>query len=134
MSRASSSWRWWLSALYATGILVLALVPAELCAAPPSWLPQPDKLGHILLYGGWALILHWAWPAWPARMGARILIVVALASAYGALLEGLQALLLHMGRSASWGDALANLLGAAAGSAGWWALDRRAGFGRVFGG
>lgn len=71
-----------------------------------------DKLAHFLAYGALAVALAHALALGRARLGAG-LAAVALAAAYGAALEGVQALTPE--RFPSGLDALVNLIGAAAG-------------------
>jgi VanZ family protein len=65
-----------------------------------------DKVGHFLAYAALGFVSLLAWPGRPVS-------VLALATLYGGLMELGQ--MLVAGRSASWGDLLADGLGALAG-------------------
>lgn len=71
-----------------------------------------DKVAHFLAYGALGFAAFWARLAQPGR---RRWAVLALA-VYGALLEGMQALV--AARSPEFGDAVANAAGAIAGFVG----------------
>ena len=104
-----SKW-WWVVAAYATVIFVVSVIPVT---SPVATIPYLDKAAHVCEYllFAWLLVhairssqfherdyLWWAW---------------IYASSYGLLLEVIQAVVPW--RSAEFGDALANGLGAAVG-------------------
>lgn len=104
--------RWLACLLYAVGIMGLSLMPARALAETPQWFPQQDKLLHALIYGGWAMMLGWAFQRQILnRPMVWMVSIAALAALYGALMEIFQELL-PGGRTCSWGDMLANLAGA----------------------
>jgi len=88
-------------------------MPAGVLAAAPELFPHQDKLLHALMYGGWAALLGWTLVIQIRRNPAAWMAgIVALATAYGCLMEVLQGVLTWAQRSCSWGDMLANLVGA----------------------
>lgn len=98
---------------------LLAVVIAYFSLVPPGEAPAPqisDKLRHFAAYAGLAVpVAMWFGPG---RLAA--VLVVAL---YGAGLEMAQAFA-GTGREASFGDAAANTLGAAAGALLVWIIAR----------
>ncbi len=111
--RVAWKYRWLICGLYAAGLLAVSVIPARTMAAAPELFRHQDKLAHALLYGGWAVLLGWALRAHGRRSpGAWLAGAVGIAAAYGALMEGLQGMLLASQRSCSAGDLLANLAGA----------------------
>ena len=105
--------RWLICWLYAAGILGLSIMPASALAETPEFCPHQDKVLHALMYGGWAVLLGWALQRQMRnRPAAGMVGIVLMATAYGALMEGLQGSLIWIQRTCSWGDMLANLAGA----------------------
>lgn len=99
--------------LYAAGILIMSILPARALEATPELVPHQDKLIHALVYGGWAVLLVWAWrERWPGKPWVWLAAAVGIAAAYGVLMEGLQGGLVGFQRTCSVGDMLANLVGA----------------------
>ncbi len=102
---------WWaVSGGYAALIALLALLPP----APGISVGRLDKLAHLCEYAIFAWCLRHA-----ARLSAfsrpkSRLLSLSLAVSYGLLLEGVQGWLGY--RSAEWGDAAANAIGAALGT------------------
>ena len=84
------------------------------CTGPVGFeIPYGDKLGHMAFYGGamvLALLAIWqrTRPRWPFRKAALVAFFSLLG--YGLLMEGLQEAMGH-GRTAEWGDVLANITG-----------------------
>ena len=98
------------------GILGASIMPASALAKTPELFPQQDKVLHILMYGGWTVLLGWALQRRMRNRPAKWMAgIVLLATAYGALMEGLQGILICIHRTCSWGDMLANLAGAVLG-------------------
>jgi len=98
-------------ALYGGVVAVLSLVPARTFQELPEPFPGLDKICHFALYGVFAWLILWALrpaaaPGWRAAVAAILFCV-----AYGTLMECLQRVL-PGGRSFSFGDIAANLLGA----------------------
>jgi len=91
----------------ALAVLVLSLMPTAVQLPSTGW----DKSNHLLGFAVLAALGCLAWPNRAARVLAGLL-------AYGALIEGLQALTPY--RFAEWGDLLADALGLLLG----WALAR----------
>ncbi len=86
-----------------------------------------DKIVHAVIYGIQTALLIAAWRS--CRPGDRLWLCAGAATAYGALMEVLQRTCTSC-RQFSWGDMLANALGAgivAASLAGWtaWRSSRR---------
>jgi len=88
-------------------VLTLSLVPSPPESLTTGW----DKTNHLLGFSVLAVLGCWSYPA-------RIAGVLMALLAYGALIEGLQALTPH--RFAEWSDWLADGLGLALG----WGLVR----------
>lgn len=105
--------RWMICGLYATGILVLSIMPAGAFDGTPELFPHQDKAFHALMYGGLAILLGWALQ-WQKRHRPEAWIagIVLMAASYGALMEIFQGSLPWIERTCSWGDMLANLAGA----------------------
>jgi len=101
------------------------LRPPEILVIPP------DLIAHAACYGLLAVLACRALQPRPGRLAGRAAAGVALAVAYGAALEGVQAGLAY--RTASGWDVLANGVGAAFGGLVWWSLARRRGRGRESG-
>ena len=94
---------------YATLVLLLAVIPT----GPELALGRLDKVAHLCEYLLFAWLLVQAIRA--SRLPERDYLLWAwiYATSYGGLIELLQALLPW--RSAEWGDAVANAIGAALG-------------------
>jgi VanZ family protein len=109
--------------------LAWAVVIFLLCAAPPSALPRAsishaDKLAHFGLFFVMSFLLLDTLGAWTRLGAARSIVVVVLCcTAYGGVIEMLQANYLH--RGGEWMDLLADGAGAIAGSLAYFALKRR---------
>jgi len=95
---------------WTAAVAILLLVPVSIRPPGPEALAELplDKLVHALLFLGLARVWRRALPTAP-----RLAIVVS-ATAFGGLLELVQGALGV--RSAEWGDAAANALGAALGA------------------
>ena len=100
------AYKWRCLAFIALGLYLLLLAYFSLMPTVPSSAEISDKILHFIAYGGLTALTAAAWP----RLGLfRLLLFV---SAIGALLELAQGLL-GIGRTASFGDQLANMGGAA---------------------
>lgn len=109
----SAKYRWLICGIYAAGILGLSIMPASALAETPELFPHQDKVLHILMYGGWAVLLGWALQKQMRnRLAAWMIGIVLIATTYGALMEVLQGSWIWIQRTCSWGDMLANLAGA----------------------
>jgi len=87
------------------------------CFYPGKELPKVDvpffdKWTHFVLFGVFSFL--WLWAAIPVSLGkyARVFLIAVL---LGITIEGLQALLTFLGRSAELMDAIADVVGAALG-------------------
>lgn len=85
-------------------------------------LPWGDKVGHAVMYAGVSLalayaLLHWDLPVWWEAGG-----IFVVACTFGFLVEGVQAFVPY--RVFSWGDAVANAVGASV-VFGWYAVVPR---------
>ena len=98
------TWRW--LAFIALGIYLLLLIYFSLMPTVPSPAEVSDKILHFIAYGGLTALAAAAWPR------LALLWLLLGVSAVGALLELMQGLL-SIGRTASFGDQLANMSGAA---------------------
>lgn len=84
--------------------LLLALIPAE---GPESGYPI-DKLSHMLAFFVLACLARVLWP------GSGVLRLLLLLAIFGAGIELLQ-LAMALGRTAEWGDFVADVVGTVAG-------------------
>ena len=103
---AAQTWRALLLLLFAA-VSYLALSPHPPKGLDTGW----DKANHVLAFTALALCAHLSRPA--SRHARRLLPVALLA--YGGLIECVQSVV--PGRSAEWGDLLADAAGIAAGVA-----------------
>lgn len=111
--RIVQKYRWLLCGLYAVGMLGLSILPASALAETPELLPHQDKVVHAMMYGGWAVLLGWVLQSkMRNRLAAWMIVILLMATAYGAVMEILQGSWALIQRSCSWGDMLANLAGA----------------------
>lgn len=103
--------RWAMLVTYAGIVTWLSLAPAETFRGLPPFLLAQSKALHFLLYGVLVSLARWAMAAhWTVR--PAFLVVVAGASAYGALMEMLQGALVRYHRTFEFSDIIANSLGA----------------------
>ena len=102
--------------------LTIAILSLANVSAPrdlPSWLDSLDKAAHFGMYGLYAIILL-SWRRCPEGDNRQGMILTILwAAFYGMLMEILQELLPRQMREFSWGDAIANALGATVGAFVW---------------
>ncbi len=96
------TWRRWLFVLVLLGTLVAALLPN---ADAPD-LGDGDKVNHIAAFITLSIMAAWAWPR------TRLWVIAAVMSAFGAAIEGLQALPI-IARDAEWADWYADTAAAA---------------------
>jgi VanZ family protein len=103
--------RWALLLGYAALVAWVSLAPPETFKDVPKVVLRHSALLHFLIYGVLVLLARWAvashWSVRPA-----FLVVVAGASAYGALMEVLQGALVQYHRTFEFADIVANTLGA----------------------
>ncbi|MDR2413860.1 MAG: VanZ family protein [Odoribacteraceae bacterium] len=108
---------------WATVIFVLCAIPPGTIPASRGAIPQADKLVHFFLFLVMSLLLHAATrPLARPRPARAILLVILCCTAYGGMIEILQARYLH--RGGEWMDLLADSAGAVAGSLAYLALGR----------
>ncbi len=108
--------RWLVCGLYTVGITLCSLLPSKSMTSMLGGLnlPLSDKIVHFGMYGILAILVMWA-------MGAVVITrfsggtVFSGCFVYGTLMEALQMLFLPGDRYFSWGDMVANGLGACAG-------------------
>ena len=98
------------------------------CLYPSKELPEVnvpffDKWTHFVLFGVFSFL--WLWARVPAGQ-SRYVIIVTVATLLGVTIEGLQAILIFLGRSAELMDAAADAVGAALGAAAYYLIARRA--------
>ncbi len=117
--------RWTLCGLQFGLIALLSLLPAWLMPPAPARVPGIDKFVHLAMYAVLGVLLRWAAEERPSRIAGW---GWPLAGAgYGLLMETCQLWLAAGGRSFSWADAAANLLGVvAAWRVAGWGFKRRA--------
>ncbi|AEN05911.1 VanZ family protein [Halolamina sp.] len=109
--------RWWPVVLVAAVVLAFSVVPLGGTASGAVSGVGLDKLLHVIDYAALAFALGYAIRARRARV---LLAVFAAAVAFGGAVELLQGPLPT--RATSLADAVANAVGAALGTAGWWLL------------
>ena len=93
--------------LLIVAVSYLALTPHPPAGVDTGW----DKLNHMSAFTALALCAHLGYPA--SRRARGVLLGALLA--YGGLIEALQSFV--PGRSAEWGDLLADAVGIASGAA-----------------
>ncbi len=111
--------RRWACVLHLGLIAVLSLLPAWLFPPSIAQIPGVDKWVHVAMYGVLGGLMRWAAGQEDIPPAARGLPMVG--AAYGLLMEFLQSWVGGAGRTFSWGDAAANLVGV---FAFWWAAGR----------
>ena len=110
--------------LYLSCIVALSLLP-------PNDLPQVklfpgfDKIVHFLMYFPLSALLCWNLKT--EQKGDRIILVIFSGVSWGIFMEFMQ-LTMHMGRSFSWYDELANFIGVTFGVALYWSATRKIAF------
>lgn len=121
----SAKVRWTFCGLHLALIAVLSLLPAWLFPPAPAGVPGLDKLVHVAMYGVLGVLLRWAAAERLNRMAGWGLPLAG--AGYGLSMEMGQLWLAAGGRSFSWADAAANLVGVVAAwlAAGWFS-NRRA--------
>ena len=105
--------------LWTLFIFIGCLYPAR--ELPAVEVPFFDKWTHFVLFGGFSFL--WLWSLLPLSP-QRYLAVSAFAVLLGVTIEGLQALLQFLGRSAELMDAIADAMGAALGTVAFYAIER----------
>jgi VanZ family protein len=90
-------------------IIFLSLLPPSQFPEIPLF-PGADKLIHFLMYTGLGWLVMWAFYKKHLTKTTRLLLFFSV-PVWGALMELMQ-LFMHQGRSFSWFDILANLVGA----------------------
>jgi VanZ family protein len=103
------------------------------CVIALSLLP-PKDLPHVQLFEGFDKVVHFlmyfplsALLCWNLKVelkNNRILIVFCIAVMWGIFMEYMQ-LIMHMGRSFSWYDELANFIGVVFGGFLYWVVTRK---------
>jgi VanZ family protein len=103
------------------------------CVIALSLLP-PKDLPHVQLFEGFDKVVHFlmyfplsALLCWNLKVelkNNRILIVFCIAVMWGIFMEYMQ-LIMHMGRSFSWYDELANFIGVVFGAFLYWVVTRK---------
>lgn len=109
----NQSIRIFLVVLYAVGITTLSLLPPQDLPSVPLF-EGADKVVHFLMYFIFSFLLCWALKT--ERKFKRWLLVIPVAIGWGIFMEYTQ-LSMHLGRSFSWYDILANCLGVIGGIA-----------------
>lgn len=89
-------------------MLFLTLLPGD--SLPSAQLFSYDKIGHFGMFGGWTFFLGLYMIVYKRRVDINLFLLVMTGILFGAAIEGLQ-YLMPMGRTASWGDILANSIG-----------------------
>lgn len=108
---------WVLCGVYVLLVLRLSTMPQNVLETFPQLFPFQDKIVHTLMYGILTVLLGRALREHIMRNPlAWLLGIVAAATAYGAMMEILQGQMTWIHRSCSWGDMLANLVGAILGA------------------
>lgn len=95
-------------------VIVYVSCVAALSLFPPDDLPRVemfsgfDKLVHFMMYFVFSILFCWAVKAESNYL--RLFYIIAVTAGWGILMEYMQ-LNMHIGRSFSWYDALANCVG-----------------------
>jgi VanZ family protein len=111
----------WLAVLVVAAVILFGSVvevPRAVSSSTPWW----DELAHVVAYAAFATILAYATAHWRASPFRRATLVVAVAVAYGILLELVQAPLPY--RRFSLSDVLVNVVGAVLVTV-WFVVERR---------
>lgn len=109
--------------------LVYLFLIIFLSLSPPTQLPkiilfpEADKLIHLLMYAGLGWLVMWAFYKKHLSKIIRIFLLLSV-PVWGTLMELMQ-LFMHQGRSFSWFDILANLVGAVLGVLVFKRMERR---------
>ncbi len=103
--------RWTLWIVYTLIITVASLAPSSSFKQIQPCLNE-DKIIHFMIYGGDAVLLLWALSAKLKNRTAQLITTILFCSAYGILMEILQATLQPNDRTFSIGDIAANIAGA----------------------
>ncbi len=108
--RLATLLRWIVVALYMGAVAFLTLSPGHRVASLTLPIRHFDKLAHTAMHGGLAFLFCWAL-RYRFRHRLWLLYVVIISHGYGTLMELGQ---YHMpyGRTFSWGDIMANTVGA----------------------
>jgi VanZ family protein len=93
--------------IYVGCIIALSLLPMQDLPQVPMF-PEEDKLIHFLMYFGFSVLFCWTLKT--ELNFSRIFLVILVTVSWGILMEYLQ-LDMHLGRSFSWYDELANSIG-----------------------
>ncbi len=102
--------RWAVVVLYMGAIAFLTLSPGERVSAFTLPIPHFDKLAHAGMHGVLAFLICWALQ-YRFRHRLWLIYVVIISHIYGAAMEFGQ-YYMDLGRTFSWGDILANTIGA----------------------
>ncbi len=94
--------------LWTVLMLLLTLLPGE--SLPSAKLFSYDKIGHFGMFGGWTFFLGLYFIVYREKVNINLFLLMMAGILFGAAIEGLQ-YLMPLGRTASWGDILANSLG-----------------------
>jgi len=97
--------------IYTVLIAVASLAPSSSFKDTPSFL-HADKIIHFIMYGAQAVLLLWALTPKLRKITTRVILTILFCSAYGILMEILQAKLQPNDRTFSIGDIIANIAGA----------------------
>lgn len=89
-------------------MLALTLLPGD--ALPSNRLFSYDKIGHFGMFGGWTFFLGLYFIIYKDKVNINLFLLMATGILFGILIEVLQ-YLIPAGRTASWGDIIANSLG-----------------------
>jgi len=116
------SFRYALLVIYVGCIMLLSLLPPQDFPKIPLF-DGADKVVHIIMYFIFSMLSSWALKTELYR--SRILFIIPSTIGWGILMEIFQ-LEMHIGRSFSWYDALANTAGVALGTIIYLVLTRNA--------
>lgn len=98
----------WLIAVWTIIILFLTLAPSD--SIPDIEIFTYDKLGHMVVFGGWTFLLGLMAITTPGKTGYNLWIIVISGIMFGAFIEFMQ-YITPFNRSASWYDIIANTIG-----------------------
>ncbi len=94
--------------LWTVLMLTLTLLPGEML--PSTRLFSYDKIGHFGMFAGWTFFLGLYMIIYREKVHINLFLLLVVGILFGAFIEFLQ-YLMPAGRSASWGDIVANSLG-----------------------
>lgn len=94
--------------LWTITMLLLTLLPGD--SLPEARVFSYDKLGHFGMFGGWTFFLGLYLIVYQGKTNINLFLLLLAGIFFGVFIEGMQ-YILPFGRSANWGDIIANSFG-----------------------